>query len=52
MDALWSTGLLIVIIKVLLMIGGIELNPGPPKKDPNSTLPEDEITPTMRTSSM
>ena len=34
------------------MIGGIELNPGPPKKDPNSTLPEDEIAPTMIASGM
>ena len=38
------------IILVLLIIGGVEMNPGPPKIDPNSSSSEDETNPNLTAS--
>ena len=36
-----STNLIACVIFVLLVVGGIEINPGPPRKDSNSSSEED-----------
>ena len=44
LDILWgiSTRLVAAVISVLLLVGGVELNPGPPRKDLNSSSSSEE----------
>ena len=47
-DSIWgiSTSLSACVICMLLIVGGIEINPGPPRKDLNSTSEDDIEVPT------
>ena len=45
LDVLWgiSTILVATVITLLLIVGGVEVNPGPPRKDPSTSFSEEDI---------
>ena len=45
LDVLWgiSTILVATVITLLLIVGGVEVNPGPPRKDPSTSCSEEDI---------